>query len=246
MFKTLLALTLLIPLVLTNAARSDDSETLIFSDDFERTESQENKDEVGNGWRTNSKARAGGNKQVDLQDGAMHIQMHPAADHAVSVVHPAEFRDGIVKLRFMLENNNDRLGLDFADLKFKDVHAGHLFKVDVTPRFVQINDMKSGNMNMKFYDAKKAKQLTKQQKAFIKTTTKKFPAKIETGQWHQLVVRIEGDKVTATVDDTEAGSFIAPGFAHPTKRTLRLSVPHSAVVDDVKIFALKVEATHDE
>lgn len=238
MTKTLLTLTLLLPFALSNATRADDSGTLIFSDDFERTESQETTDEIGNGWGTNSKSRAGGNKQVDLKDGAMHIKMHPAADHAVSVVHPIEFRDGVVELRFMLESDVDRLGLDFADLKFKDVHAGHLFKVDVSTKFVQISDMKSGSMNMKFYDAKKANQLTAEQKAFIKTTTKKFPNKIAKGEWHELIVRIEGDQVTASVDGTEVGKFTAAGFAHPTKRMLRLSVPHSAVVDDIKIFSL--------
>ena len=32
--------------------------TLIFEDKFERNESQETKDEPGNGWQTNSKSRA--------------------------------------------------------------------------------------------------------------------------------------------------------------------------------------------
>ncbi|TWU16945.1 family 16 glycoside hydrolase [Allorhodopirellula heiligendammensis] len=238
MTKTFLTLTLLIPFALSSAIRADDNGTLIFSDDFERTESQEITDEVGNGWGTNSKSRAGGHKQVDLKNGAMHIKMHPTADHAVSVTHPAEFRDGVVELRFMLENDTDRLGLDFADLKFKGVHAGHLFKVDVTTKFVQINDMKSGNMNMKFYDAKKAKELTAEQLTFLKTTIKKFPTKIAQGEWHELTVRIVGEQVTASVDGTEVAKFTAPGFAHPTKRMLRLAVPHSAVVDDVKIYSL--------
>tara|TARA_A100001391_G_C5008840_1_gene262728 strand:+ start:239 stop:961 length:723 start_codon:yes stop_codon:yes gene_type:complete len=238
MTKTFLTLTLLIPFALSSAIRADDNGTLIFSDDFERTESQEITDEVGNGWGTNSKSRAGGHKQVDLKNGAMHIKMHPTADHAVSVTHPAEFRDGVVELRFMLENDTDRLGLDFADLKFKGVHAGHLFKVDVTTKFVQINDMKSGNMNMKFYDAKKAKELTAEQLTFLKTTIKKFPTKIAKGEWHELTVRIVGEQVTASVDGTEVAKFTAPGFAHPTKRMLRLAVPHSAVVDDVKIYSL--------
>lgn len=238
MTRLLLTLTLLIPFALSKTSRAGDSGTLIFSDDFERTESQETTEEVGNDWGTNSKSRAGGNKQVDLKDGAMHIKMHPTADHAVSVTHPAEFRDGVVELRFMLENDTDRLGLDFADLKFKDVHAGHLFKVDVTTKFVQMNDMKSGRMNMKFYDAKKAKQLTAEQQQFLKTTIEKFPSRIAKGEWHELVVRIEGDQVTASVDGTEVAKSTAPGFAHPTKRMLRLSVPHSAVVDDVKIISL--------
>ena len=86
------------------SATADDSPTLIFADDFERDESQEVNDEIGNGWGTNSKTRAKGNKQVDLKDG-MFIFVHEAADHAVSVTHPAGFRDGSVTLKFMLEDS---------------------------------------------------------------------------------------------------------------------------------------------
>jgi hypothetical protein len=223
-------------LLLTTTLCAEDRGKLIFEDHFDRNESQEATDEIGNGWKTNSHSRAGGNKQVDLKEGAMHITMHPTADHAVSVTHEAEFQNGAVELRFMLQNKKDKLGLDFADLKFKGVHAGHLFKVDVTHRLIQINDMKTGNMNMKFYDAKKAKTLTDEQKAFLSTTLKKSPAKIPTGRWHHLVVEIKGDTVTTFIDGKESASFTSEGFAHPTKRMLRLSVPHSAVVDDVKIW----------
>ncbi len=80
---------------------------LIFEDDFERNESDEEKEELGNGWSTNSSKRAGGNKQVDLREGTMHIYMHKAADHAVSVRHDAQFQNGEVHLRFMLENEKD-------------------------------------------------------------------------------------------------------------------------------------------
>src|SRR3954467_5090729 len=81
-----------------------DAGRLIFEDDFARNESQEKTDEPGNGWSTNSKSRAKGNKQVDLRDGALYIFIHPEADHAVSVTRPAEFTDGAVALRFKLED----------------------------------------------------------------------------------------------------------------------------------------------
>jgi hypothetical protein len=219
------------------SARADDRGALIFSDDFERNESQEAKEELSNGWGSNSKSRAKGNKQVDLKDGAMHITTHPEADHAASVTHPAEFRDGTIEMRFMLEDPQDVLGLDFADLAFKDVHAGHLFKVDFGTKYVGISDLKTGGMNMKFYDAKKAGTLSAEQKSFIAATARRFPAQIEPGKWHTLLLTIAGDTVTASVDGREAGKFTSPGFAHPTKRMLRLAVPKSAVVDDVKIWA---------
>ncbi len=230
-------LILLSVVLLASGLPADEHGTLIFEDDFERSESQEEKDEPGNGWGTNSKSRAGGNKQVDLKDGAMYITMHPAADHAVSVTQEAEFTDGSVSMRFMLEDAADSLGLDFADLQFKEVHAGHLFKVTVGTRKMDIDDMKSGGMNMEFYEAKKAKTLTKEQQEFITSKKKAFPIEIEAGKWHELFVQIKGDTVSVTIDGEEIGSFASEGFAHPTKRMLRLSVPKSAVVDDVKIYS---------
>ena len=210
---------------------------LIFEDDFNRKESNAAAEEIGKGWGSNSKTRAKGNKQVFLKDGAMYIKMHAEADHAVSVTHDAEFRDGAVEMRFMLEDEKDSLGLDFADLQCKEVHAGHLFKVEAGTKQVVINDMKTGVMNLKFEEAKKAKTLTKEQQAFLATTSKRFPVKLDAGKWYTLLVTITGDTVSASIDGKSVGTFSSAGFAHPTKRMLRLSVPKSAAVDDVKIYS---------
>ena len=216
---------------------AEDHGTLIFEDNFERSEAQETKDEPGNGWGTNSKTRAAGNKQVDLKDGAMYITMHPAADHAVSVTQPAEFQNGAVELRFMLENEADSLGLDFADIQLKEVHAGHLFNVVVATKKLTIDDMKTGSMNMEFYEAKKAKTLTKEQQKLINSMKTSYPVKLDAVKWYTLLVTIKGDTVSASIDGKEVASATSEGFAHPTKRMLRLSVPKSAVVDDVKIWS---------
>ena len=221
----------------TSLLLAEERGKLIFSDDFERTESQESKDEIGNNWGTNSDSRAGGNKQVDLKDGAMYITMHPTADHAVSVRHDAEFRNGTVELRFMLEHKQDSLGLDFADLQLQSVHAGHLFKVNVGIVKVDITDSKTGIMNNEIRELKLAKKLTPELEKLLATKRKVFPVKLETGKWYTLVVTIAGDTVRVSIDGLEVGSFASEGFAHPTKRMLRLGVPKQAVVDDVKIYS---------
>jgi len=137
---------------------------LLFQDDFERNESQETKDDPGKGWGTNSKSRAKGNKQVDLRDGAMYIYIHSEADHAVSVTQPAVFTDGAVGMRFMLEDDRDSLGLDFADQECKEVHAGHLFAARISPKQVQLQDLKTGNMRLDIREARQAKkELTSEQ-----------------------------------------------------------------------------------
>lgn len=215
----------------------DNHGKLLFQDDFERNESQEIKDEVGNGWGTNSKSRAKGNKQVDLRDGAMHIYMHPEADHAVSVTQPAVFTDGAVGMRFMLEDKRDGLALDFADLEFKQVHAGHLFVVRIDPAKVVLQDMKTGGMRLDIREARVAKTpLNDEQKKALEGKEKAIARPTEIGKWHELLVVVEGDQLSVTIDGEKVGSFTSPGFAHPTKRLLRLGVPRNAVIDDVKIW----------
>ena len=73
--------------VLAGHLPADDFGTLIFEDKFERSESQEEKDEPGNDWTTSSETTAKGNKEVDLRDGHMYIYTHAEANHATSVRH---------------------------------------------------------------------------------------------------------------------------------------------------------------
>ena len=230
-------LTLFASIALTTAVSAEELGQLLFQDDFERSESQEQKDEPGQGWGTNSASRAKGNKQVDLRNGAMHIYLSPEANHAVSVTHPAEFTDGSVTMRFMLEDEKDSLGLDFADLGCKEVHAGYLFAARVSPKQVALQDLKTGNMRLDISEARQAKQkLTAEQQEALKGKQKMIPASIAIGKWHDLVVTVAGDTLSASIDGKSVGSFSSAGIAHPTKKMLRLSVPRNAVVDDVKIW----------
>lgn len=212
---------------------------LIFSDDFERSESQEQSDEPGNGWKTNSKSRAKGDKQVDLKDGALHVFISEKADHAVSVTQPIKFTDGAVSIKFKLDDAKDSLNLDFADQDYKPVHAGHLLVVRVKPHQVQIADLKTGIMDLKLREANQSKTLTAEQKEFLKTKTQTTKHSTKLGDWHDLVVAIEGDQVSVKIDGADLAEFSSEGFAHPTKKMLRLGVPRQATVDDVKIYRFK-------
>jgi hypothetical protein len=203
--------------------------TLIFQDDFQRNESQETTDEPGKGWGTNSKSRAKGHKQVDLRDGAMSIVTHAEADHAASVTHPAEFTNGAVRMRFMLEDERDSLGLNFADLQCKEVHAGHLFAARISVKDVLLQDLKTGNMRLDIRETRQAKQslVGKNQ-----TTSHRLTV----GKWYEVQATIEGDRLSVSIDGQPIASLASPGIAHPTKRMLRLAVPRQAVVDDVQIW----------
>jgi hypothetical protein len=216
---------------------STDLGELVFQDDFERAESQEERDEPGNGWATNSAKRAQGDKQVDLKDGTMRIYISPRADHAVSVTHPFEFRNGSVALRFLLEDKKDSLGLNFADLNFKGVHAGHLFVVRIYSNRVEITDLKTGVMRKDIRETRKAKKaLSEEQKHALKGKSKRFEKVTATGKWHNLIVTVSEDQLSLELDGEQVGSFSSSGIAHPTKQMLRLSVPQNVVVDDVRLW----------
>ena len=225
---------------LASAHAADDLGERLFQDDFERVESQDQVDEPGKGWGTNSKSRAKGHKQVDLREGALFIYLHPEANHAVSVTHPAEFTDGSVRLRVRLDQPLDSLGLNFADLQCKEVHAGHLFAAHVSAKNVRLQDLKTGNMRLDIREARQAKQkLSEEQQAALKDKEKVFPSPVRLGQWHDLLVTVRGDELRVSIDGQEIGRHSSPGIGHPTKRLLRLSVPRNAVVDDVEIWRKK-------
>ncbi len=226
----------LVILAFSSLLFADELGELIFSDDFERMESQEEKDEPGNGWGTNSKSRAKGDKQVDLRDGALAIFLSPEADHAVSVTHAAEFTDGAVQLRFKLDDENDSLGLNFADLDYKPVHAGHLFVAKISPKAINLTDLKTGGMDLALREVRAAGSLTPEQKKLLASKDKKISHVLELGRWHDLLVVVVGDTITLSLDGAEVETFSSEGIAHPTKKTLRLSVPRNAMVDDVKIW----------
>ncbi|QDV25485.1 nucleotidyl transferase family protein [Aureliella helgolandensis] len=222
-----------------SALAADGVRTLIFEDDFERAESQELRDEVGQGWGTNSKSRAAGNKQVDLKEGALHIYIHEAADHAVSVTHAAEFTNGTVELRFKLEHPQDSLGLNFADPNFKPVHAGHLCMAKIGTKYVELSDLKTGVMDLKTRELRLAKQVPASLEDELKTKKRRVANELELGKWYTLSVTISGETLGASIDGKEVASFASPGIAHPTKRMLRLSVPQRVVIDDLKIYSTK-------
>lgn len=224
---------------ITSAYAEEKFGTLIFEDRFERSESQELKDEPGNEWTTSSDRTAKGNKQIDLRDGAVYIYTHAEANHATSFRHEIDFKDGTVGLRFKLEDESDSLNLNFADLGLKTVHAGHLFKIILGTSSVKIADQKTGEMNLALRNAKKEGTLTAEQKKFVLQKSKTIPHPISTDQWHQVYVTIEGNKISCTVDDQPVGNFQSEGFAHETKKLLRLLVAKNAFIDDVKIWRLR-------
>ncbi|MEO1617412.1 MAG: family 16 glycoside hydrolase [Planctomycetota bacterium] len=225
-------------LALCSIGFSQDSPVLLFEDDFERSESQEESEELGNGWGTNSQKRAAGNKQADLVDGVLHVVRHPKADHAVSLVQDATYTDCRVELRFRLDDKRDDFGIDFADMDYPQVHAGHICKAIFRPTGIELLDFKNGRMKKEYRDASQAGTLSKKEKEAVKRWQKKFMQPIDLGKWHKLVVTIKGDTMRVELNGALAGEFSSPGMAHPEKDRIRFSARREVRLDDLKLFAL--------
>jgi hypothetical protein len=222
---------------LTPLAFSKDSlGTLIFVDTFDREESQEEKDEPGNEWTTSSDKTAKGHKQIDLRDGAVYIYTHAEANHATSFRHAFAFRDGSVQLRFKFEDPKDSLILNFADLDLKSVHAGHLFKITIGTSSIRVTDQKTGEMNLAIRKARQAGTVTEERKKSLEAKSKAFSQELAIDEWHEVRDTIRGDELTCSINGEIVGSFRSDGFAHETKKLLRLLVPRNSYIDDVKIW----------
>ena len=91
-------------------------------------------------------------------------------------------------------------------------------------------------MDLRIRDAKKNNSLTDLDKERISRKSTSFPLRLKTNQWHQVYTTIRGDEISCTIDGKLIGTFKSEGFAHPTKRLLRLLVAKNAFVDDVQIW----------
>lgn len=214
------------------------SGTVLLQDDFNRTESDDNKEQVGNGWGTNSKSRAKGTKQVDLVDGAMHITKAAVADHGVSVTHEVSFKDATIELRFKIGPQDD-LGINIADMKEKTVHAGHICMTRIKAKKVEITDLKTGRMNLESRQRRLAGNETPEDKQRVKSKSKSWKVDLDSDAWHMLKVTVKGNTMSVEIDGKKIGQFQSEGIDHPTKSRLRLAVNREAWVDDVTVTRLK-------
>lgn len=228
-------LSTVILLASTTFLHAETRRQLLFSDDFDRDEATADKEDIGLGWTTNSAWRAPGKKQVDLREGALFGATHPDAGHALVLFHPAELKNGEVEFRFMMDASHG-IGVEFADPDCKTVHAGHLCMVRIGGGNLTISDLKTGNMDLKIRQRRKAGEKSDELTSLLKTKTKSFPIKIRSAQWHTLRFSVRDATLTAMLDGEEIGSFRSEGMAHPTKKQLRINIPKSAAIDDVKIW----------
>jgi hypothetical protein len=211
--------------------------TLVFEDDFNRSEADDSKEDLGRGWVTNSAKRAAGTKQADLKGGLLSIEMAKHADHAVSVRHDAPFDDGAIQVKFRMLDDKG-IGFNFNDPACKVSHAGHICHVGVKPKKVDFRDGKTGVFDLKIREKRLAGAPKAEIAALTKDTLAYSDVDLELGKWYQMEILIQGDELSAWIDGKSVGQLKSPGVDHSVKQNLAFSVSGAAEVEDLRIWSL--------
>lgn len=207
------------PAVGANAAGPKPFAKEVFRDEFAAPE-------LGKAWSSWMSASA-------VKDGVL-VGARIEAEKKISVnsflVPPA--RDLEIALSFRLEGGSFAIVVD--DSTYDGSHSGHLSKILVKADSVYFEDMKTGS-NKNEIQAMKG-NFDEATKALLKTKEKTVPVSVAEKTTHQLVVRLEGNTLTASIDGREVGSFAGEGFSHATKdRVCLWTMKNSVHFDDVVV-----------
>ncbi|TPN83928.1 family 16 glycoside hydrolase [Aquimarina algicola] len=214
--------------------------TLVFYDDFNRTEALPNKEDLGNDWVTNTKRISEDIIQCDLIDNTVVISMSDKAKHGVSMRHEAPFKNGVIQSKFRIFDKKG-LGFNIIDRNYEGSSFGHICQVKITPSGIHFRDGKMGQFNWEAMRLKKSKD--PKDKAKMKTLLKgtKHVTKYETSinEWHNISILYLDETIKVFIDDRFAAEYTSKGFAHPTKQTFAFSVwGKKAQVDDLKVWSI--------
>lgn len=208
------------------AAEGSEYGKLVFEDDF-------SKDGFGEKW---GHYKSGS----EVKEGVLQGFSPDPSDHAaVDNVKVEGLQDLEVSVKFRFTGPKGRqLDVWLDDWGYKDSHAGHICRVSVSRNSVSIMDAKEGAFRKDIYEKKKAGgELDPEMTKALEGKSAKFDLKLRNeDEWHTLVVRTNGDEVTALVDGKKIGMLKSPGIAHETKTLISLTTNEAEIhYDDFAI-----------
>lgn len=207
---------------------------LLFSDDFEGTERPKVWHQVvptftfENGALKGTQTR---DKNIPAADGKPAVQAH-AAVHGLEI----PTRNSIVEVKIRFDGAS-MLDVEFDDRKYTGSHYGHLCRAQVRLNGVTIIDERDGNMRNDIYAMNGDPTKKAERAELLKGRQMTYPAKVEPGKWHDLVVETVGEEMRVTLDGKPAGYLKSSGIGHATKSKIELGVAgKDGWFDDIKVW----------
>jgi len=171
-------------------------------------------------------------KDMPTADGKSVVKAH-AAVHGLEI----PTGDSIVECRIRFDGAT-MIDVEFDDRKYTGCHYGHICRAQVRPSGVTIIDERDGNMRNDIYEMKKDPAKKAEVAKLLVGRSVTYPAKVEAGAWHTLVVETIGDQMRVTLDGRPAAYLKASGIAHATKSKIELGVAgKDGLFDDVKVWS---------
>jgi hypothetical protein len=206
---------------------------LLFSDDFEGATTNKLWHRVvptfvfTNGTLKGIQTR---DKNIPAENGKAAVQAHAA-------VHGLELptKDSVVECRIKLDGASF-VSVEFDDRKYTGAHYGHICLAQVRTNGVVIIDQRDGNMRNDIYEMKDPSQKAERAKLLAGRQVT-YPAKVESGKWHTLVVETVGDEMRVVLDGKPAAYLKSSGIGHPTKSKIELGCGgKDGYFDDIKVW----------
>jgi hypothetical protein len=207
---------------------------LLFSDDFESAEPAKFWHRVvptfvvEKGMLKGTQTR---DKNVPAADGQRAVTAH-AAVHGLEI----PTKDSVVECKIRLEGATF-MSVEFDDRKYTNAHYGHICLAQVRTNGVTIIDQRDGNMRNDIYAMSQDPAKKAERAQLLKGRQVTYPAKIESGKWHTLVVETVGDEMRVTLDGKPAAFHKSSGIGHATKSKIELGVGgKDGYFDDIKVW----------
>ena len=207
---------------------------LLFSDDFEGAEPAKVWHKVVPTFAVEKGTLKGTqtrDKNIPAADGNPAVQAH-AAVHGLEI----PTKDSVVEVKIRLEGAT-MMSVEFDDRKYTGAHYGHLCLAQVRTNGVTIIDQRDGSMRNDIYEMSKDPDKKAERAALLKGRQVTYPATVETGKWHDLVVETVGDTMRVTLDGKPAAFLKSSGIGHATKSKIELGVGgKDGFFDDIKVW----------
>jgi hypothetical protein len=207
---------------------------LLFSDDFEGAEPAKVWHKVVPTFAVEKGTLKGTqtrDKNIPAADGKPAVQAH-AAVHGLEI----PTKDSVVEVKIRLEGAT-MMSVEFDDRKYTGAHYGHLCLAQVRTNGVTIMDQRDGSMRNDIYEMSKDPDKKAERAALLKGRQVTYPAKVESGKWHDLVVETVGDTMRVVLDGKPAAFLKSSGIGHATKSKIELGVGgKDGFFDDIKVW----------
>jgi hypothetical protein len=207
---------------------------LLFSDDFESAEPNKLWHRVVPTFTFEKGAMKGTqtrDKNIPASDGKPAVTAH-AAVHGLDI----PTKDSVVECRVKLDGATF-VSVEFDDRKYTGAHYGHICLAQVRTNGVTVMDQRDGSMRNDIYEMSKDPSKRAERAKLMAGRQITYPAKVESGKWHNLVVETVGDEMRVVLDGKPAAYLKSSGIGHPTKSKLEFGVGgKNGYFDDMKVW----------